>query len=220
MPDLFIEQAIYGSQGAGGYRFLARSPGFLDDWLPEAQRLCTAFGERPAGVPCPAAVFAQPLGKQHVAVVQVADQGTDDAGRPGALGFRFEQGRPLGLDGVFEPLVAPYVSGAEEAVQAILDEKWGEGGAYAGGETPFSPRLSVDHQVPRTSERAIEAVTALYDYCVQRYGHFPATIPPVAPGVWVQAHHLETAFYDHFYGPGSYPETVQNHMGVWHPAAE
>ena len=88
MPDLLIEQAIYGSQGAGGYRFLARSPGFLDDWLPAAQRLCTAFGERPASVACPAAVFAQPLGKQHVAVVQVADQGTDDAGRPGALGFR------------------------------------------------------------------------------------------------------------------------------------
>lgn len=88
MPDLLIEQAIYGSQGAGGYRFLARSPGFRDDWLPEAQRLCTAFGERPAGVACPAAVFAQPLDKQHVAVVQVADQGQDDAGRPGALGFR------------------------------------------------------------------------------------------------------------------------------------
>lgn len=88
MPDLLIEQAIYGSQGPGGYRFLARSPGFLEEWLPEAQRLCTAFGERPADVLCPAAVFAQPLGKQHVAVVQVADQGSDDAGRPGALGFR------------------------------------------------------------------------------------------------------------------------------------
>ncbi len=88
MPDLLIEQAIYGSQGAGGYRFLARSPGFREEWLPEAQRLCTAFGERPAGVACSAAVFAQPLGKQHVAVVQVADQGIDDAGRPGALGFR------------------------------------------------------------------------------------------------------------------------------------
>ncbi len=136
----------------------------------------------------------------------------------GALGFRFEQGRPLGLDGVFEPLVPPYVSGAEEAVQAILDEKWGEGGAYAGGETPFSQRLSVDHQIPRTSERAVEAVTALYEYCLQRYGHFPASIPPVAPGVWVQAHHLETAFYDHYYGPGSYPETVRDHMAVWHPA--
>jgi hypothetical protein len=87
MPEILIEQAIYGSLDAGGYRFLARSPGFHDDWLVEAQRLCTAFGERPAGVTCPACVFAQPFGKQHVAIVQVADQGSDDAGRPGALGF-------------------------------------------------------------------------------------------------------------------------------------
>jgi hypothetical protein len=87
MSDIPIEQAIYGSHGEGGYRFLARSPGFLDEWLPEAERLCTGFGDRPAGVACPAAVFARPLGKRHVTVVQVADQGHDDAGRPGALGF-------------------------------------------------------------------------------------------------------------------------------------
>ncbi len=88
MPDIFIEHAVYAGHGAGGYRFLARSPGFLDEWLPEAERLCTGFGERPAGVKCPAAVFARPLGKKHVAVVQAADLGADDAGRPGALGFR------------------------------------------------------------------------------------------------------------------------------------
>jgi hypothetical protein len=87
MPDIPIEQAIYGNAEAGGYRFLARSPGFLDDWLPEAERLCTGFGERPAGVPCPGAVFARPFGPKHVAVVQAADQGSDDAHRPGALGF-------------------------------------------------------------------------------------------------------------------------------------
>jgi len=88
MPEIFLEQALYGSQGSGGYRFLARSPGFLDEWLDEAERLCVGFGERPAGVACPAAVFARPLGKQHVAVAQVADCGVDDAGRPGALAFR------------------------------------------------------------------------------------------------------------------------------------
>src|SRR5437660_5958251 len=82
-----IEQALYGSQDAGGYRFLARSAGFLDDWLPAAERLCTGFGERPAGVACPACLFALPLDMQHVAVVQVADRGADDAGRPGTLGF-------------------------------------------------------------------------------------------------------------------------------------
>jgi hypothetical protein len=88
MKPIPIEQAIYGGQGAGGYRFLARSPGFLDEWLSEAQRLCTAFGERPTGAACPACVFAQPFLKQHVAVIQVADHGADSAGRLGTLGFR------------------------------------------------------------------------------------------------------------------------------------
>lgn len=87
MAPIIIEQAIYGNIDAGGYRFLARSPGFLEEWLPEAQRLCTGFGERPTGVACPAALFAQPFGRHHVAIVQIADQGTDDAGRPGALAF-------------------------------------------------------------------------------------------------------------------------------------
>jgi hypothetical protein len=88
MPDIAIEQALYGGHGSGGYRFLARSPGFLEEWLGEAERLCAGFGERPTGVACPDAIFARPLGKGHVAVVQVADRGADDAGRPGALGFR------------------------------------------------------------------------------------------------------------------------------------
>src|SRR5262245_57710957 len=87
MEEITIEQAVYGGHGQGGYRFLARSTGFPDDWLPGAERLCTGFGDRPAGVACPAAVFAQPFGNRHVAVVQVADQGADDTGRPGALGF-------------------------------------------------------------------------------------------------------------------------------------
>jgi hypothetical protein len=83
-----IEQAIYGSHGPGGYQFLARSPGFRDEWLAAAEGLCTGFGERPAGVACPGCVFAQPFAAGQVAVVQAADQGADDAGRPGALAFR------------------------------------------------------------------------------------------------------------------------------------
>src|SRR5262245_22462213 len=83
-----IEHALYGGQDSGGYRFLARSPGFLDDWLPLAEQFCTGFGERPAGVACPRSVFAHPFAKGHVAVVEVAGQGADDQGRPGALAFR------------------------------------------------------------------------------------------------------------------------------------
>src|SRR5262245_32283533 len=87
MPDITLEQAVYGSQAGRGYCFLARSSGFLDDWLAEAERLCTGFGERPPGVACPACVFARPFGRRHIAIVQAADQGRDDAGRPGALAF-------------------------------------------------------------------------------------------------------------------------------------
>jgi hypothetical protein len=82
-----MEHTLYGSHADGGYRFLAKSSGFLDEWLPLAERLCMGFGERPPGVSCPVCVFAQPFGKRHVAVVQVADQGNDDTGRPGALAF-------------------------------------------------------------------------------------------------------------------------------------
>jgi hypothetical protein len=88
MADFILEQAIYGSQQCGGYQFLARSPGFREDWLTAAEQLCTGFGDRPAGVRCPACVFARPFDREQIAVVQVADQGADDAGRPGALGFR------------------------------------------------------------------------------------------------------------------------------------
>ncbi len=82
-----IERALYGAFDAGGYRFLARSPGFDDRWLAQAEQLCTGFGERPASIACPLAIFARPFGRERVAVVQASDRGTDDAGRPGALGF-------------------------------------------------------------------------------------------------------------------------------------
>jgi hypothetical protein len=73
MPEFAIEQALYHRPEQGSPHLVVRSLGFLDAWHPEVERLMHAFGERPAGVACPAALFAQPLGKQHVAVVSVAD---------------------------------------------------------------------------------------------------------------------------------------------------
>lgn len=75
-----IEQAIYRGSGPGRYTLRARSPGFRDDWLPRAEQLCDGFGERPEGVACPGAVYAQPFGKRLVSVVQVADQPGGDLG--------------------------------------------------------------------------------------------------------------------------------------------
>jgi hypothetical protein len=89
MKKIAIQQALMVSHGNARIRLLARSAGFADEWLPEAEQLCAGFGERPVGVSCSASVFAQPFGKTDVAVVQVADLGLDEAGRASALGFRF-----------------------------------------------------------------------------------------------------------------------------------
>jgi len=79
-----LEHALY-ERRESKHRLLACSPGFLDEWQTEAERLCTGFGERPAGVACPGCVFARPFGKSQVAIVRVADQGQDEQGGP--LGF-------------------------------------------------------------------------------------------------------------------------------------
>lgn len=61
---------------------LGRSVGFAEDWMQSAEELIRGYGERPAGVRCPLAVFAHPFADQ-VAVVQVADQ------PDGTLAFHF-----------------------------------------------------------------------------------------------------------------------------------
>jgi hypothetical protein len=84
-----IEQALYHRKDPADPVLVARSPGFADAWLAEAERMAADFGSRPPGVACPAAVFARPLDRRHVAVVQVADLQSDHPERPAGLGFRF-----------------------------------------------------------------------------------------------------------------------------------
>jgi hypothetical protein len=81
MSEIVIEQAVYHRPDGEAPRLVARSPGFREDWLEEAAGLVLGFGDRPPGVKCPAAVFAHPLGRDQVAVVQVADREMDQAGR-------------------------------------------------------------------------------------------------------------------------------------------
>lgn len=77
MSEFLLEQALFQRDGPDESVILGQSPGFREDWLPEILHILSGFGVRPAGQACPLAVFAQPLGKDHVAVVQAAD-------RPGA----------------------------------------------------------------------------------------------------------------------------------------
>jgi hypothetical protein len=71
MPDLTLEQALAET----GPAVVARSPGFAAEWEPEFLRLCAAFGNPPAGEFLPTCVFARPLTRGWVAIVQAAAEG-------------------------------------------------------------------------------------------------------------------------------------------------
>ena len=127
---------------------------------------------------------------------------------------------PVGLDGHFQAYCPPYYPDMGAAVQAIWDAKWGRAGIYKeeGGPVAFKERQSLDRLVNKTPDWCLEATKTLCDYIWQTYGRFPATVDPMEMNIWFQAHHLETAFYDRYYQPGAYPQTVKDHMAAWHGA--
>src|SRR4051794_21906346 len=88
-PTVHFEQAVYGSFPfrSEGYGFLAQSPGCRPEWLSEFRAACQRIGERPACAAEASAVFALKLASGPWAVVGMSPQGSDDRGRPGALGF-------------------------------------------------------------------------------------------------------------------------------------
>jgi hypothetical protein len=61
-------------------------------------------------------------------------------------------------------------------------------------------------------EQPVRGRTVLYD----TYGKFPATTPSIFAFMYMQAHHLDLGFYDHYFKPGSYPPTHAEHMNNWH----
>ncbi len=147
------------------------------------------------------------------------------------LGFRFTSpkrqsvGRaglgaanPVGIDGVYEAFCPPYYPDMGAAVQAVYDRKWGPKGIYLenGGPVPYKDRKSLDSDVPRTTDWALQATKDLCNYIYETYGKFPATVDSMNTSIWIQFHHLETEYYDKFYGPGAYHDAVANHMKVWH----
>ncbi len=84
-----FEQAVYGSFPFWnqGYAILAHSPGCRPEWLAELRQVCQRYGERPSADVRAGGIFALPLVNGPWMIVRPSEQGCDDQGRPGALGF-------------------------------------------------------------------------------------------------------------------------------------
>ncbi len=125
---------------------------------------------------------------------------------------------PVGRDGLMEALVPPYVKDMDEAVDKVVDLKFGKKGLFAagGGANPHADRKHFEDGTPRIGERAIAATKAICNYIWETYGRFPATAEPMQMLMWIQSHHIDMEFYDTYYKDGAYTDTQRRHQELWH----
>lgn len=76
-----------------------------------------------------------------------------------------------------------------------------------------------DHRdaVIAVSEEGSACTKAVCNYIYQTYGRFPATVDAMHLMWLMQAHHLDTDYYDRFFRPGAYGSTHAAHVATWHP---
>ena len=128
---------------------------------------------------------------------------------------------PVGLDGVLEGLCPPYVDSMDEAVDRVLEEKFGEQGMYGDKELfarPYKSSSSVDaflRSAKRHPDGAIDYVKEICNYVVDTYGRFPGHIDAFhSLGVWLQFSHIELEYYEEFFVSTLYRRQLEME-GAW-----
>ncbi len=133
------------------------------------------------------------------------------------------QPNPVGIDGILEGLVPPYVGSMNEAVDRVLEAKYGAGGGAYGDEDVFSrPYRNRDDARAyvktgtKFGARHVEYIKDVCNYIYDTYGRFPAHVDAFyTPGMWLQVSHLELEYYDRFFDPAQYTRQAA-HDALWH----
>jgi hypothetical protein len=144
-----------------------------------------------------------------------------DPAVPG-LGFRFDMipGKPLphvtGLPGVFEAHCPPHFPDMRAAVEAVVERKFGKGGPFH-GETkgPYKHSEIVRTSAAPMGAEFVDCVSAMAQYIYDTFGRFPATVQAIFNLMYLQAHRLDTEFYDTHFAPGAYLSTHAEHDSNW-----
>ncbi|MFZ3561045.1 MULTISPECIES: hypothetical protein [unclassified Streptomyces] len=111
-----------------------------------------------------------------------------------------------------EPLIAaacpPAHASMSDAVDAIVDAKFGTGGTY-GDKDVFARIYKEDYgqrylaEASEYDERVIECARDVCTYILATHRRFPAHTDAIhVPGVWLQAHHVEGEYYERFFTNG------------------
>jgi hypothetical protein len=134
---------------------------------------------------------------------------------------------PVGLkaggDYLIKAMCPPYYPSMSAAVDEVVKEKFGPTGVYRDAAT-FDKIYKGDYGERYLKEAAvysddiISCVRDICEYIHRTHGRFPAHCDALyAPGVWIQVHHPDIAYYDQFFRDGL-TEVQRSHERVWHLA--
>jgi len=154
------------------------------------------------------------------------------------LGFRHQQPKtlspmppvpasqpnPVGIDGILEGLCPPYVASMDEAVDRVIEMKYGATGGSYGEKDVFSRQYRNPADANKYLDKAthfhkdqVAYVKEICNYIYDTYGRFPAHVDAFySPGMWLQFSHLEMEYYDRFFDPAQYKRQAA-HDQTWHP---
>jgi hypothetical protein len=140
-----------------------------------------------------------------------------------ALGFRIVVphgqsllANPIGLDGVFQAYCPPYFESMDAAVDAVLTPLLREK-AVPPEHVPYL-MSEAEHRAGTvgTSNEGIACTKAICNYIYETYGRFPGSLDAMHLMWLMQAHHLDTDYYDRFFRPGAYGPSHATHLATWH----
>lgn len=142
-----------------------------------------------------------------------------------ALGFRTVApgdqsvfSNPIGLDGIFQAYCPPYYPNMDAAVDALLTPLLHKNAPLAPGYVPYlMPDVEHYSSTVKISDKGIACTKAICNYIYETYGRFPGSLDAMHLMWFMQAHHLDTEYYDRFFRLGAYGQTHASHLSTWHP---
>lgn len=139
------------------------------------------------------------------------------------LGFQYEEDNdwpypnPTGLTNFMQGYCPPHFDNMHAAVEALCQRKFGPGGPFhANTAGPWKDSEKVRSAALPHSEAFKACVAHQAQYIYDTFGKFPGTVPSMFVIMYLQAHHLDLDFYNHFYDPGAYLKSHADHMSKWH----
>ncbi|MFI9203159.1 hypothetical protein [Streptomyces sp. NPDC053048] len=124
---------------------------------------------------------------------------------------------------LIKAMCPPNYATMADAVDAVVSDKFGPQGIYADEglfERIYRGEFGAQY-LRQASNYSADVIACTRDICTyihETHGRFPAHCDTIhAPGVWLQAHHVENAYYEKFFRNGL-TDVHQQHDRHWHAA--